>query len=146
MTQAATNLLARPVIKISSNMPELRICFLSGRAVSTIQKMPNGKYVVVKVYENSITECNRYSEARKEAEGAAMFADPDKAPSSKTGLKTFHKSDRITSFIQKNDEGKYIVVKLYEEEVTECSHHKTAEKEATGAAMKQAPRTTKDAA
>ncbi len=146
MTQAASALLAKPVIKISASMPELRICFKSSRAVSTIQKMPNGKYVVVKVYENEVTECNKYSEAKREAEGAAMMPVPDKVSTVNPALKTFTKADRVVSVIRKTPEGKYIVVKLYDEEATECSHHKTAEKEATGAAMKQAPRTTKDAA
>lgn len=146
MTQAASTLLAKPVIKISANMPELRICYKSSRAVATIQKMPNGKYVVVKVYEDEVTEVDKYSQARREAEGAAMMPAPDQASASKSNLQLFWKADRVVSVIRKNAAGKYIVVKLYEEEVTECGHHKTAQKEASGAAMSQAPRTTKDAA
>lgn len=76
MTHAALTSQAKPVIKIVGNNPDFRICYRSSRAISTIQKMPNGKYVVVKLYEEETTECDHYSTAKKEAASAAMTQAP----------------------------------------------------------------------
>jgi hypothetical protein len=75
MTQAAENQV-KPVIKRALNNPDLRICYKSTRAISTIQKMADGKYQVVKLYDGEVTECKEYSEAREEACRAAFTQAP----------------------------------------------------------------------
>ena len=148
MTKTAHNILAKPVIKIASKKLALRICYVSSRAVSTIQKMPDGRYVVVNVYEKKIAEYDKYSQAKQAAERASMV--PSSHPSPKevpdTVLQVCHKAGRAISTIQKMPDGKWQVVKLYEERVNEYTKYSTAEEVATRAAMQHAPRTTKDAA
>lgn len=75
MNQAETNQV-KPVIKFAHNNTDLRICYKSSRAVSTIQRLPCGKYQVVKLYESEVTVCNTYTEARDEAQSAAMTQAP----------------------------------------------------------------------
>ena len=75
MTQAATNQV-EPVIKFSHNSPDIRICYKSSRAISTIEKMPNGLYRVVKLYEGEVKDCDTYTEAREEAKNASMTQAP----------------------------------------------------------------------
>lgn len=163
---------AQPVVKIASNKPGLRICFKSSRAISTIQKMPNGKYVVVSVYEEKIAEFDKYSEAKQEAISAAMLPaatdespvvqqpvvqaevealdgeHPEAAhePEQPPELQVCHKSGRAISTIQKMPDGRWQVVELYGEKVSDFEELSSAEKVAINAALKQPPRTTKDAA
>lgn len=75
MTQEETSEIT-PIIKYSKNDSNLRICYKSGRAISTIQKMEDGKYKVVKLYEEEVKECDSYSIAREEAMSAAMTQAP----------------------------------------------------------------------
>lgn len=146
MTNTAQSASAKPVIKIASNKPGLRICFKSSRAISTIQKMPNGKYVVVKVYEQEVTEFDKYSEAKQEAISAAMMPATPEKTEEVPDLHICHKAGRAVSTIQKMPDGRWQVVKLYEERASDFEELSAAEHVATNAAMKQPPRTTKDAA
>lgn len=148
MTKTAHNILAKPLIRMASKKLGLRICYLSSRAVSTIQKMPDGTYVVVNVYEKKITQYDKYSQARKAAERASMVPFRRKSPKEapETVLQVCHKAGRAISTIQKMPDGKWMVVKLYEENAREYDEYSVAEEVATRAAMQQAPRTTKDAA
>jgi len=75
MKQAQANQV-KPIIKQSENNPDVRICYKSQRAVSTIVKMPDGNYVVVKLYEGEVVDCPNYSKASKEAKTAAMTQAP----------------------------------------------------------------------
>jgi hypothetical protein len=75
MTQHTTTPV-EPVIKYSKNSTDVRICYKSGRAVSTIQKMEDGKYRVVKLYEEEVTDCGTYNIAREVAKSAAMTQAP----------------------------------------------------------------------
>lgn len=148
MTKTAHNILAKPLIRIASKELGVRICYLSSRAVSTIQKMPDGRYVVVNVYDKKISEYDKYSEARSAAEKAPMVPfrrrSPLEAPDSV--LQVCHKAGRAISTIQLQPDGKWMVVKLYEEDATKYDEYLTAEEVAASAAMQHAPRTTKDAA
>jgi ribosomal protein L34E len=148
MTQTSSNQV-KPVIKFVNDSSEIRVCFKSSRAVSTIQKMPNGRYVVVKVYEEEVTECDKYSEAKQEAESAAMLpATTHSTHHSKENpdLKVCYKAGRAISTIHRMPDGKFQVIKLYEEKATAHYAFAIAEEVATNAEMKQAPRTKKDAA
>jgi hypothetical protein len=58
-------------IKISANSSDVRIAYVNGRAVSTIVKLENGHYRVVKLYDQYVKDCDTYSEARQEAIHAA---------------------------------------------------------------------------
>lgn len=71
MSQAAASS-TRVVIKRSASNPDMRICSRSSRVISTIEKMPNGKYRVVKLYEDVTVERDLYGQAKVEAMGAAM--------------------------------------------------------------------------
>lgn len=77
MTQQAlsTTQQAEPVIKIA-NDPGVRICYKSSRAVSMIEKMPDGRYRVVKLYEGTVETCDTYKQAAEEAKSAAMTQQP----------------------------------------------------------------------
>lgn len=75
MTQTASNQV-EPVIKYLNDKSDIRICYKSSRAVSMIQKMPDGRYQVVKLYDGQITECDNYNEAREEACSAGMTKAP----------------------------------------------------------------------
>ena len=145
MTQAASSEV-KPVIKFLNDYSDIRVCYKSSRAVSTIQKMPNGKYQVVKVYEGEITECKKYSEAKQEAESAAMLPAPQQAPQDNSDLVVCYRGGRAVSTIQKQPSGRWMVVKLYEDRATAHTEFSAAEEVATSAAMKHAPRTKKDAA
>ncbi|MNC04881.1 hypothetical protein D3C87_1932250 [compost metagenome] len=65
-----------PVIKFANNNPDLRICYKSSRAISTIQRLPDGTYQVVKLYEGEVSEFVNYTKARTEAMSAAMTQAP----------------------------------------------------------------------
>lgn len=146
MTQVVGNEI-KPVIKMLSKDSDIRVCYKSSRAVSTIQKMPNGKYQVVKVYEKEVTECVKYAEARQEAESAAMLPAPIHATQENPDLVVCYRAGRAISTIQRLPNGRWMVVKLYEEDrATAHSQFAVAEEVAANAAMKQAPRTKKDAA
>lgn len=69
---------AAPVIKYSANSTDVRICYKSTRAVSTIEKLPNGLYRVVKLYEAEVQDCDNYTIARDVAMSAAMTQAPRK--------------------------------------------------------------------
>lgn len=147
MTKTAESILAKPVIKIANKELGLRICYKSSRAVSTIQKMPDGKYVVVEVYKKIIHEYPKYSQAKKAAESAPMLPGRKSAKQAPvTALQVVERSGRAISTIQKMPDGKWMVVELYEERANEFDEHSIALEVAESAAMKQAPRTTKDAA
>lgn len=109
--------------------------------------MPNGKYQVVKVYEQEITEFDKYSEAKQEAISAAMMPAPTENKAEELpNFHICHKAGRAISTIQQMPDGRWQVVKLYEERASDYEDLSAAEHVATHAAMKQAPRTTKDAA
>lgn len=75
MTQTANNLV-KPVIKFLSKDSDLRVCYKSSRAVSTIQKMADGRYQVVKLYDGEVGQFDDYNEAREVACSAAMTQPP----------------------------------------------------------------------
>lgn len=72
MSQVAAASSTRVVIKRSTSNPDMRICSRSSRVISTIEKMPDGKYRVVKLYEDKTIERDRYKDAAAEAMSAAM--------------------------------------------------------------------------
>lgn len=72
MSQVAAASSTRVVIQRSTSNPDLRICSRSSRIISTIEKMPNGKYRVVKLYEDVMLERDLYGQAKVEAMSAAM--------------------------------------------------------------------------
>ena len=76
MTQAAMELESKPVIKMLNDNSDYRVCYKSSRAVSIIQKMPDGKYVVVKLYDGEVTDHDSLGKARVEACSAAMTQAP----------------------------------------------------------------------
>ncbi|MDX9668658.1 hypothetical protein [Pseudomonas sp. P8_250] len=108
--------------------------------------MPDGKYKVVKLYDGEVSECNKYSEAKQAASSAAMMPAPAATANGTPDLVVCYKSDRAISTIQKMADGRWMVVKLYEEKAAEFDTFWVAEQVATNAAMTQAPRTKKDAA
>jgi len=57
-------------IKIANNTSDVRICYRNNRAVATIVKQADGKYRVVNLYAQDVTDCDSYSEAREKAMGA----------------------------------------------------------------------------
>lgn len=74
MTQQAQSV--EPIIKYSANSTDVRICYKSSRAISTIEKMANGLYRVVKLYEGEVQDCDNYTIAREVAKNAAMTQAP----------------------------------------------------------------------
>jgi len=54
-------------IKLAANTSDIRIAYVNGRAVSTIVKLENGNYRVVKLYDQYVKDCETYSEARTTA-------------------------------------------------------------------------------
>lgn len=54
-------------IVYSMNTTDIRNVFTNGRATATIIKGQDGKYTVVKLYENAVQECDTYSQAREAA-------------------------------------------------------------------------------
>lgn len=148
MTKTAESILAKPVIKIADKQLGLRICYKSSRAVSTIMKMPDGKYTVVEVYKKIIhDELPSYAVAKRVAESAAMQKgrrSPKQALP--TSLQVVERQGRAVSTIQKMPDGRWMVVELYEERAESFDEHFQALEVADNAAISQAPRTTKDAA
>lgn len=61
-------------MKILKNTSDARIAYVNNRAVSTIIKLENGNYRVVKLYEGYAKDCETYSEAREEALNARPIA------------------------------------------------------------------------
>ncbi|MNZ78405.1 hypothetical protein D3C78_969740 [compost metagenome] len=59
------------VIKFSYNTPDVRICLDKGRPISTIEKLANGNYRVVKLYEGLVEDYDSYNQARDEALNAS---------------------------------------------------------------------------
>lgn len=148
MTKTANSISAKPVIKIANKELGLRICYKSSRAVSTIQKMPDGTYVVVEVYKKIIhDELPSYAVAKRVAESAPMLKgrrSPRQALP--TALQVVERQGRAVSTIQKMPDGRWMVVELYEERAETVDDHSAALEVAENASMKHAPRTTKDAA
>ncbi|MNY39653.1 hypothetical protein D3C86_1743470 [compost metagenome] len=61
----------------SVNTTDIRNVFTNGRATATIVKNADGKYTVIKLYENAVQACDSYTEAR-EAALAARTTSPDR--------------------------------------------------------------------
>ena len=61
-------------IKMLKNSSEMRVCYNNNRAISTIIKLDNGNYRVIKLYEAEAKDCDTYSEAREEAMKARPIA------------------------------------------------------------------------
>lgn len=73
--QALPTRQTEPVIKITSD-PGVRVCYNSSRAISTIVKMADGKYQVIKLYEGITETCDTYRQAADSAKSAAMTQQP----------------------------------------------------------------------
>ena len=63
-------------IVFSVNTTDIRNVFTNGRATATIIKNSDGKYTVVKLYENAVQACDSYTEAREVAL-SARTTSPD---------------------------------------------------------------------
>jgi len=75
-------------IKIAQNTTDVRVCFVNGRAVSTIIKQEDGKYRVVKMYDGYVKDCDSYSEAREEAVTAGVQTPPRQTVKSTSNVTT----------------------------------------------------------